>query len=135
MEGLIPFVYRAIVEYKNNNRQAAGGVLSSSWFSESPSAAYIRLPGDSGRFQNSDIQRCMSDYTAPSSNAQVMMSSGVQSPVRRRIVAWWWSWIHGWWHNAWRKLKACNLVKYGGGLSDNCIYYLDFYFRLLFGVN
>lgn len=86
MEGLIPFVYRAIVEYKNNNRQAAGGILSSSWFCESPSAAYIRLPGDSGRFQNSDIQRCMSDYTAASSNAQVMKSSGVQSPVRRRVA-------------------------------------------------
>lgn len=92
MEGLIPFVYRAIVEYKNNNRQAAGGVLSSSWFSESPSAAYIRLPGDSGRFQNSDIQRFMSDYSginsAPSSSttAHVMMSSGVQSPIRRRVA-------------------------------------------------
>ncbi|XP_019058388.1 PREDICTED: uncharacterized protein LOC109116793 [Tarenaya hassleriana] len=57
MEGLIPFLYKAIVQYKN------GGTVSSVLFSEhhhSPSASgyYIRLPGDSsGRFRASDLQR------------------------------------------------------------------------------
>ncbi|KAK9113817.1 hypothetical protein Syun_020614 [Stephania yunnanensis] len=41
MEGLIPLVYRAIVHYRN-------GAAATS-----PSAAYVRLPGDSDRFQSS----------------------------------------------------------------------------------
>ncbi|KAJ9694777.1 hypothetical protein PVL29_010316 [Vitis rotundifolia] len=84
MEGLIPFVYRAIVQYKNGGR--------GSWLSESPSCSYILLPGDSGRFQTSDIQLFRSDYAfsttssssmAPSANAKIMVSTGVQSPARR----------------------------------------------------
>ncbi|EXB36734.1 hypothetical protein L484_016986 [Morus notabilis] len=53
MEGLIPFVYRVIVEYKNGNNRQQNDLLGS-WFNESP---YIRLPtGDSGRFgQASDF--------------------------------------------------------------------------------
>ncbi|KAL8526874.1 hypothetical protein ACS0TY_015931 [Phlomoides rotata] len=47
MEGLIPLVYKAIVQYRNG-----GGT----WVHESPSASYMRLPGDSGRFSTSDIQ-------------------------------------------------------------------------------
>ncbi|KAK9104580.1 hypothetical protein Scep_021424 [Stephania cephalantha] len=41
MEGLIPLVYRAIVHYRN------GAAATSR------SAAYVRLPGDSDRFQSS----------------------------------------------------------------------------------
>ncbi|KAH7553735.1 hypothetical protein ACOSP7_029428 [Xanthoceras sorbifolium] len=83
MEGLIPFVYRAFMQYRNGNQGPLG-----SWFSESPSASYMRLPGDSGRFQTSDIQLFQSDYgfstsTPPSSTAQIVLSTGVQSPVYR----------------------------------------------------
>ncbi|KAI5325693.1 PREDICTED: legume-specific [Prunus dulcis] len=81
----------AIVEYRNGKQ--AGGALNS-WFSESPtSASYIRLPGDSGRIQASDFQLFMSDYgmnsgsSASSSAAQIMKSSGVQSPIRHRVAS------------------------------------------------
>lgn len=94
MEGLIPFVYRAIVEYKNGKHDLLG-----SWFNESPSASYMRLPGDSGRFQASDIQTLFrSDYgiassattslpTSSTTTSQIRVSSGVHSPVRRRVAA------------------------------------------------
>ncbi|XWS59859.1 hypothetical protein CRYUN_Cryun08bG0158100 [Craigia yunnanensis] len=97
MEGLIPFVYRAIVQYKNGRE---GHVLAT-WFSESPSASYMRLPtGDSGRFQISDRQVFQSEYgnfstsspssMATSSTTQIILSTGVQSPVcrltSRRVV-------------------------------------------------
>lgn len=41
MEGLIPYVYKAITQYRN-----AGGGTSTIWLNESPSASYTRLPGD-----------------------------------------------------------------------------------------
>uniref|UniRef100_A0A7N0TAN7 Uncharacterized protein n=1 Tax=Kalanchoe fedtschenkoi TaxID=63787 RepID=A0A7N0TAN7_KALFE len=44
MEGLIPFVYKSIVQYRNGGR----GVLIGG---ESPSGSYVKLRGDSGRFQ------------------------------------------------------------------------------------
>ncbi|XVE76421.1 hypothetical protein DITRI_Ditri12bG0171400 [Diplodiscus trichospermus] len=96
MEGLIPFVYRAIVQYKNGRE----GVLTT-WFDDSPSASYMRLPtGDSGRFQISDTQ-VFQDHgnfsasssqppMATSSTTQIILSTGVQSPVcrltSRRVV-------------------------------------------------
>ncbi|XP_030531935.1 uncharacterized protein LOC115742012 [Rhodamnia argentea] len=106
MEGLIPFVYRAIVQYRNGNQ----GLLAT-WFPESPSASYMRLPGDSGRLQASDIHLFRPDCsfndptstppptatgtaataTVTTSTTQVIVSSGVQSPIyrlsTRRIVA------------------------------------------------
>ncbi|KAM2954495.1 hypothetical protein FF1_032766 [Malus domestica] len=85
MEGLIPFVYKAIVEYKNG-RQGGGHHVLNSWFSDSPSASYIRLPGDSGRFQASDFQ-LFSGTSPASSTAQMMISSGVQSPIRHRVAS------------------------------------------------
>lgn len=91
MEGLIPFVYRAIVEYKNGRQDLLG-----SWLNESPSAAYMRLPGDSGRLQASDIQALFRpDYGIASSatsssstttTSQIKVSSGVHSPVGRRVA-------------------------------------------------
>ncbi|KAF5737182.1 hypothetical protein HS088_TW13G00060 [Tripterygium wilfordii] len=82
MEGLIPFVYRAIVQHRNGKE----GLLNS-WFSESPSASYYaRLPGDSGRFQNSDLQLLLSDYcpnSTTSTTSQIVVSTGVQSPAHR----------------------------------------------------
>lgn len=89
MEGLIPFVYRAIVQFKNGRED-----VLTTWFNESPSASYMRLPtGDSGRFQISDKQVFQSDYgnfstsstplATSSSTTQIMLSTRVQSPVCR----------------------------------------------------
>ena len=99
MEGLIPFVYRAIMQHKNGNQ---AHLPLGSWFNESPSASYMRLPGDSGRFQTSDVQLFRSEYgfsstSSPSSKAvstktQVIVSSGVKSSLccltPRRVAAW-----------------------------------------------
>lgn len=86
MEGLIPFVYKAIVQYKNEKQVPA----IRSWLSDSPSASYIRLPsGDSGRFQfQSDGSY---SATSPPGATQILVSTGVQSPIRhltsRRVAA------------------------------------------------
>ncbi|KAG6771591.1 hypothetical protein NC651_015634 [Populus alba x Populus x berolinensis] len=93
MEGLIPFVYRAIIQYKNGKEAGPLG----SWFSESPSASYMRLPGDSGRFQTSDIRIFGSDYgfstsstsssNMNSSTTQIIVSTGAQSPLNCRLTS------------------------------------------------
>ncbi|KAI9112216.1 hypothetical protein K1719_016739 [Acacia pycnantha] len=108
MEGLIPFVYRAIVQYRNGKEGALG-----TWLCESPSYSYVRLGGgDSGRFQTS-ASALLSDYgfssatapppaksslSSPSNNNSssssatqfIVQSSGVQSsnsPLKRRQVS------------------------------------------------
>ncbi|CAL9119596.1 unnamed protein product, partial [Musa textilis] len=43
MEGLIPFLYRAFVRDSNGGQSPMRNIL----FNESPSASYMRLPGDS----------------------------------------------------------------------------------------
>ncbi|RDX64420.1 hypothetical protein CR513_57029, partial [Mucuna pruriens] len=86
MEGLIPFVYKAIMQYKNGKQ---GPIVS--WLCESPSYSYMKLAGDSGRFQASASSLFGSDYgfsSSPSSkpttsSTQIIVSSGVQSPRRR----------------------------------------------------
>ncbi|XAR50900.1 hypothetical protein NMG60_11005360 [Bertholletia excelsa] len=91
MEGLIPFVYRAIMQYKNGEQGSA-----ESWLWESPSASYTRLPSDSDYIQTSEVQFFRSDCgfsaaSPPTSKAQMGVSSAVQSPGRgltsRRAVA------------------------------------------------
>ncbi|XP_010683887.2 uncharacterized protein LOC104898496 [Beta vulgaris subsp. vulgaris] len=81
MEGLIPYIYKAIVQHKEGDQ----GVAHQSWrlihgsssSSSSPLSAssYMRLPsGDSGRFQAvSDIN------ILPSTTTQVMLSSEIRS--------------------------------------------------------
>ncbi|KAL1359739.1 hypothetical protein HN51_005074 [Arachis hypogaea] len=80
MEGLIPFVYKAIMQYKYGNE----GVASGTWICDSPSYSYMRLPGDSGRFQNPTS-------ASTSSVTEVISSSSVQSShpglTHRRIAA------------------------------------------------
>ncbi|KAE8686995.1 hypothetical protein F3Y22_tig00111027pilonHSYRG00687 [Hibiscus syriacus] len=90
MEGLIPFVYRAIVQYKNGREDH----VLATWFNDSPSPSYIRLPtGDSGRFQISDERVFEADnYVSSSSSTKIILSTGVQSPAvcrltSRRVVA------------------------------------------------
>lgn len=78
MEGLLPYVYRAIVQYRCSQRLY--GALASpgdsgrfSWES-----AYIRLPGDSGRFA-SEIHEFLVD-ALPSSQG-IYRRSASQSPA------------------------------------------------------
>ncbi|KAG7027938.1 hypothetical protein SDJN02_09117, partial [Cucurbita argyrosperma subsp. argyrosperma] len=83
MEGLIPFVYRAIVHYKNDKQVPP----IRSWLTDSPSASYIRLPsGDSGRFlfQSGGSYTATSPSKSVSSTAtQILVATGVQSPLRQ----------------------------------------------------
>ncbi|KAG4205118.1 hypothetical protein ERO13_A04G084700v2 [Gossypium hirsutum] len=99
MEGLIPFVYRAIVQYKSGKEDH----VLATWFNESPSASYMRLPtGDSDRFQISDDRIFESDnygkfstsssssssssMVAPSASTKIILSTGVQSPAVCRLT-------------------------------------------------
>ncbi|BAT97185.1 hypothetical protein LR48_Vigan11g124200 [Vigna angularis] len=86
MEGLIPFVYKAIMQYKNGRQ---GPIVS--WLCDSSSYSYMKLPGDSGRFQTSASSLFGSEYVLSStsssssskpgsSTTQIMFSSSVQSP-------------------------------------------------------
>jgi len=81
MEGLIPFVYKAIVQYKNGKERSNIG----SWFCDSPSYSYMKLSaGDSGRFQTFASSSPSSNPT--NSRTQTIASSGggdVRSPRRR----------------------------------------------------
>jgi hypothetical protein len=86
MEGLIPFVYKAIVQYKNGKQ---GSNIACSWFCDSPSYSYMKLPaGDSGRFQTV----ASSFLSSPPSNATGSTTQIVASPVgnvrspRRRLI-------------------------------------------------
>ncbi|KAJ6968708.1 hypothetical protein NC653_036631 [Populus alba x Populus x berolinensis] len=85
MEGLIPFVYRAIMQF--NNGKEAGPLGSSS---------YMRLPGDSGRFQKSDLRILESDHgfsnsstssNTHSSTTQIIVSTGAQTPLNCRLTS------------------------------------------------
>ncbi|XP_019089964.1 PREDICTED: uncharacterized protein LOC109128303 [Camelina sativa] len=75
MEGLIPFLYKAIVMYKREG--SFSSVLLSDHHSPSNSGYYMRLPGDSsGRFRTSDRRRFGTDRlglfgTTPSSPSRV----------------------------------------------------------------
>lgn len=82
MEGLIPFVYKAIVQYKNGKQRSN----VSSWFCDSPSYSYMKLSaGDSGRFQNFDASSSSPSSNSTNSRTQIVASSGgdVRSPRRR----------------------------------------------------
>ncbi|KAF6161156.1 hypothetical protein GIB67_007797 [Kingdonia uniflora] len=80
MEGLIPFVYKAIVQFKSGVPMTTG-----SRFKESPSASYIRLAGESGRFQSSEIQLFLSSSTS-SSVSQLHVPNTTQSPLHRSSI-------------------------------------------------
>uniref|UniRef100_A0A5K1EGB0 Uncharacterized protein n=1 Tax=Nymphaea colorata TaxID=210225 RepID=A0A5K1EGB0_9MAGN len=80
MEGLIPYIYRAIVQSKNGG--CTGTVpRGNSWFNESPSASYMQLPGDSGRFQ-SEIPLLMPDFSS-STPAASSTTTAAETPIRR----------------------------------------------------
>ncbi|XP_019102019.1 PREDICTED: uncharacterized protein LOC109133396 [Camelina sativa] len=87
MEGLIPLVYKAVMQIRYGD-ESSSQQLSSSY--------YVRLPGDSGRFGRSDFDvsgrhGSSSSNTAPSSSSKTTTTTfavyrGVQSPVSRRVV-------------------------------------------------
>ncbi|KAJ0259617.1 hypothetical protein HA466_0059420 [Hirschfeldia incana] len=82
MEGLIPFAYRAFMQIRYGDDSS----LSSSY--------YVRLPGDSGRFERSDFEVSSLGSSSNSTSSKTTtatttfaVSSGVQSPVHRRVVS------------------------------------------------
>lgn len=73
MEGLIPFVYRAIVQYRSGGQGGPVGLLR---LDESPSGSYMRLPGESGRFRLPEIHaQLFSSPSPPRSPAPAEQSS------------------------------------------------------------
>lgn len=70
MEGLIPFFYKVFIQYRPGGEQEP--TMVDSWFSESPPAQYVRLPGDSGHLK--PLQRSTDIPTGP--------SNGNMSPIR-----------------------------------------------------
>lgn len=84
MEGLIPFVYKAIMQYKNG-KEGLG-----SWICDSPSYSYMRLSsGESVSFSASSPS---SNSSSSTTTQMIVVSSGVQSPhhhclTHRRIAA------------------------------------------------
>ncbi|XP_006340999.1 uncharacterized protein [Solanum tuberosum] len=84
MEGLIPFVYKAIMDYKNGGQIATG---SPRWMNnDSPLlGSYMRLPGGSGRFENSDIQLFGSPDNEFSMNSSSASSSSVAAGKRSMV--------------------------------------------------
>ncbi|KAJ8484780.1 hypothetical protein OPV22_017265 [Ensete ventricosum] len=75
MEGLIPFVYRAILHYAHGEEAP----LRNSWLDDSPSASYMRLPGDSGRLRSPEIR-----LRSSSPSAAAAASATTQSLTRRK---------------------------------------------------
>ncbi|EEF41917.1 conserved hypothetical protein [Ricinus communis] len=63
MEGLIPFVYNVIVQYRTRGGQS--GIS----FGECTPTPYVRLAGDSGRFTSSSIQLLLPEYVCSSSSS------------------------------------------------------------------
>lgn len=81
MEGLIPLVYKAVMQIRYGDESQ-----------QLPSSYYVRLPGDSGRFGRSDFEATglgTSSNTASSSKTTTTtfaVYTGVQSPVSRQVV-------------------------------------------------
>jgi len=76
MEGLIPFIYRAVAQYRKEGQVSFGDLFfdePSSSSSPTSSSAYFRLPGDSGRL-----------FTQTSSADSGAVGSGRRSPANRR---------------------------------------------------
>ncbi|CAN7062300.1 unnamed protein product, partial [Brassica rapa subsp. trilocularis] len=81
MEGLIPFVCRAFMQIRYGDDSS----LSSSY--------YVRLPGDSSRFERSDFEVSvlgsssnMASSKTTTTTTTLAVSTGVQSPGHRRVV-------------------------------------------------
>ncbi|KAF3615280.1 hypothetical protein BC332_32761 [Capsicum chinense] len=87
MEGLIPFVYRAIMDYKNNTTSQGGQLITNSprWMMNSDSpllGAYMRLSSGSGRFDNSEIQL----FGSPDNGLSMNSSSSSSNTAGKRSM-------------------------------------------------
>ncbi|KAI0519130.1 hypothetical protein KFK09_006570 [Dendrobium nobile] len=83
MEGLIPLLYRAIVQYRNGSQ----ATMRASWLEDSPppSISYIRLPSDSGRFRALEINQFISSSSASSPLVATNQLPSQRSTSRRHI--------------------------------------------------
>ncbi|CAL9773212.1 unnamed protein product [Musa acuminata subsp. burmannicoides] len=89
MEGIIPFIYRAITQHANGGEDS----LQGSWFDESPSAYYMRLLSDSSGLRSSSGIKGFS--TSPPAPA----------PAATKLV----------WRTTWHQLvrRSQSMYKYG----------------------
>ena len=83
MEGLIPYLYKALVQHKDDHHNHHG-TTNESWLrGSSPSASYMRLSsGDSGRFQT-----VSSDMNISSSRNQVVRASETRLSPNQCLVS------------------------------------------------
>jgi len=80
MEGLIPFIYRAVVQYRKEGQVSVGDLL----FDEPSPTSYFRLPGDSGRYQVTAATDLFSRTAADSGSAGAIRRSPARCPMQRR---------------------------------------------------
>jgi hypothetical protein len=76
MEGLTPFIYRAVAQYRKEGQVSLGDLFFDEPSPSSPTSSYFRLPGDSGRYQL---------FTQTSSSADSgAVGAARRSPANRR---------------------------------------------------
>ncbi|KAG2618832.1 uncharacterized protein LOC120665268 [Panicum virgatum] len=80
MEGLIPFIYRAVVQYRKEGQVSVGDLL----FDEPSPTSYFRLPGDSGRYQVTAASDLFSRTAADSGSTGAIRRSPARCPMQRR---------------------------------------------------
>ncbi|KAF8719572.1 hypothetical protein HU200_024308 [Digitaria exilis] len=80
MEGLIPFIYRAVAQYRKEGQVS----FTDLFFDEPSPTSYFRLPGDSGRYQVTAANDLFSRTAADSGSAGVMRRSPARCPMQCR---------------------------------------------------
>ncbi|EOY33927.1 Uncharacterized protein TCM_041758 [Theobroma cacao] len=81
MEGLIPLIYRVIIQYRTGEQLTAEG----SMFNEPLPAPYARLPGDSGRFKLPPEYSSFFSMNSPSTSSDLIVSKGIKSPLHLSV--------------------------------------------------
>ncbi|CAB4282385.1 unnamed protein product [Prunus armeniaca] len=76
MEGLLPLLYRTILQYRAGEQPAP----AESWYRELPAVPYIPLPADSTSSNRSGIKFLLSPASAmsPPPSSQLIASPGIQ---------------------------------------------------------
>ncbi|OMO91134.1 hypothetical protein COLO4_18585 [Corchorus olitorius] len=75
MEGLIPFIYRVIIQHRTGEQLTVDGSL----FNEPHPVPYIRLPGDSGRLERPPEHESSFSMNSPSTSSSLI--KGIKSPL------------------------------------------------------
>ncbi|KAG2592927.1 uncharacterized protein LOC120672015 [Panicum virgatum] len=86
MEGVIPFIFKVIAQYKEEGQASFGGLLSDS-DEPSPVSSYVLLPGDSdGRHRDEirDQQLCPTSVHAEVVTTCTARASPIRCPTLRR---------------------------------------------------